>query len=64
MFKNTMAVGPLDPAAFCVTGGTGVANDRVREARSFASQGPRRGEACRGVHATAPAALRERCATE
>lgn len=21
MFKNTIAVGPLDPAAFCVTGG-------------------------------------------
>ncbi len=59
MFKKTMAVGPFDPAAFCVTGGTGVANVRVCEATSLAGQGARRGE-----EATAPAALRERCATE
>ncbi len=54
-----MAVGPFDPAAFCVTDGTGVANVRVCEATSLAGQGARRGE-----EATAPAALRERCATE
>jgi hypothetical protein len=28
MFMNTMAVGPFELVASCVTGGTGVANDR------------------------------------
>jgi hypothetical protein len=28
MFMNTMAVGPLEPVAFCVTGGTAVAIPR------------------------------------
>lgn len=59
MFKKTMAVGPFDPAAFCVTGGTGVANFRVCNAISRVAQGVRR-----GVKATVPVALRERCATE
>lgn len=29
MFINTIAVGPFEPVAFCVTGGTGVARDRI-----------------------------------
>jgi hypothetical protein len=28
MFMNTMAVGPLEPVAVCVTGGTAVASPR------------------------------------
>lgn len=30
MFKNTMAVGPFDPVASCVTGGTAVAKPQCR----------------------------------
>jgi hypothetical protein len=34
MFKNTMAVGPLDPAEDCVTGGAWDANWRAAMGRS------------------------------
>ena len=59
MFKKTMAVGPFDPAEFCVTGGTGVANALVCVITSFAGRRVRRGD-----EVTAPTALRESCATE
>lgn len=29
MFMKTIAVGPLEPTAFCVAGGTGVARCRI-----------------------------------
>ena len=52
-----MAVGPFDPAAFCVTGGAGVAKDLVCIRRDWRA----------GVvefEAAALAALRESCAMD
>jgi hypothetical protein len=59
MFKNTMAVGPLEPAEFCVTGGTGVANVRICTETSLVAR-----EVLMDGLTIAPAALRERCAKE
>jgi len=39
MFRNTMAVGPLDPAEDCVTGGVWDANWRIAMGRPFWSFG-------------------------
>ena len=60
MFKKTIAVGPFDPAAFCVTGGTGVANDLVCNRMFLDGRRVNEGELAVAV----PAALRASCATE
>lgn len=64
MLRNTIAVGPFELAAFCVTGGAGVANDLVcGGAFVFGIQIDwRAGDADPGV--TALAALSESCAKE
>lgn len=55
-----MAVGPFDPAAFCVTGGAGVANDLACNRLFLDSRRLNEGELAVAV----PAALRVSCATE
>lgn len=60
MFRNTMAVGPFEPSAFCVTGGTGVAKDLVCNAPILDRQRP----ADEGLGVAVPAALRESCKIE
>lgn len=60
MLRKTMAVGPFEPTAFCVTGGTGVA--KFRDWRSLLDRagetdviGPARAD---------DAALRDSCRTD
>lgn len=54
ILRNTIAVGPFEPTEFCVTGGTGVANDLVCNQVLFKNR----------LTVAGPAALRESCATE
>lgn len=63
MFMNTIAVGPLDPAEFCVTGGTTVAIDLSCAADCFGSAMVRGDEALR-ADVVALDKLRESCPVE